>query len=162
MYKKKICEQMNSYFNWKLPENINENQIFNYSGIQMIICNFISNPEMHQPTFSYFHNDPVLKQPELNVIPMYQDQRSVNGLKPLYQENGRESLYQGSVNVPFNYSDLRINSPPFIPTNQLQSSPPCSPVYSPPCSPVYSPPCSPVYSPIYYYKFPAEFYLPSP
>jgi hypothetical protein len=125
---------MNSYFNWKLPQNINENQIFNYSGIQMIICNFMSNPQMHQKSFSYFHNDPVLKQPELNVIPMYQDQRSVN--------------------VPFNYSDLRINSPPFTPTSQLNSSPPCSPVYSPSCSPVYSP--------IYYYKFPAEYYLPSP
>jgi hypothetical protein len=146
---------MNSYFNWKLPQNINENQIFNYSGIQMIICNFMSNPQMHQQSFSYFHNDPVLKQPELNVIPMYQDQRSVNGLEPLYQENetfsinGLEPLYQDQVPC-FNYSDLRINSPPFTPTSQLNSSP------------VYSPPCSPVYSPIYYYKFPAEYYLPSP
>ena len=137
---------MNSYFNWKLPQNINENQIFNYSGIQMIICNFMSNPQMHQQSFSYFHNDPVLKQPELNVIPMYQENET-------FSVNGIEALYQDQVPC-FNYSDLRINSPPFTPTSQLNSSPSCSPVYSPSCSPVYSP--------IYYYKFPAEYYLPSP
>ena len=55
---------------WKLPiaQQFSENQplpIMNYSGIQMIICNFLVKPELRDiKNFSYFHNDPVIKIPK--------------------------------------------------------------------------------------------------
>ena len=120
---------------WKLPITQQFNNeplpIMNFSGIQMIICNFLVRPELRDiPNFSYFHNDPVIKIPK--PVPPH-------------------------VVVP---SDLSINSPPWSPTNSYCSTPGFAfpPEFYLPSSPTVSPNITPVYyyshhgSPVSYYS----------
>jgi hypothetical protein len=119
-------------FMWKLPISQQfKNEplpIMNFSGIQMIICNFLVRPELRDiPNFSYFHNDPVIKIP-----------------KPI----------PPPVIIP--PSDLSINSPPWSPTNSYCSTPAFSMNYPPEFYLPSSPTVSPNITPVYYYSHPGS------
>ena len=118
---------------WKLPISQQfKNEplpIMNFSGIQMIICNFLVRPELRDiPNFSYFHNDPVIKIPKSVPPP---------------------------VVVP--PSDLSINSPPWSPTFSPTVSPTVYTMkYPPEFYLPSSPTVSPNITPVYYYSHPGS------